>query len=82
VGVNLRIFGITKPGLAVMAVAVAALWTCVGLEAATRSETSREAEASIRTLARLRRLTAEGHIRSTPARAPLPAFRVQRPFTS
>ena len=49
-----RIFGITRPGLAALTLAVAALWTCVGVETATRAQTDRDTAASIRILANLR----------------------------
>jgi len=78
---NLRIFAITRQGLAALTLAVAALWTCLGTEAATVRQTNRETAASIRTLAHLRRLTQE-QILSSPARATMPAFHSERPYTS
>jgi hypothetical protein len=77
---TLRIFAITRPGLLALALAVTALWTCVGAEAATRRQASLDAAASIRTLARLRRFT-ETPV-SSPAREPMPRYRVQRPTAS
>jgi hypothetical protein len=78
---NLRIFAITRQGLAALTLAVAALWTCLGAEAATVRQTNREAEASIRTLAHLQHLTKDRNV-SSPARVALPPFRRERPYAS
>jgi hypothetical protein len=78
---TLRIFAITRSGLVALALAVAALWTCVGAEAAARRQADLDTIASIRTLARLRRLT-EAPAVAVPARAPLPVFHAQRPRVS
>jgi hypothetical protein len=75
------IFAITRQGLIALTLSVAALWTCVGMEALTRRQTNRDIAASMQTLARLRRIT-EGQPSSTPARAPEPAFHWQRAYTS
>ncbi len=77
---TLRIFGITRPGLVALSLAVAALWTCVGMETAARRQAERDTVSSFRTLARLRHLT-EGTGFTEPARAAAPVFR-SRPFTS
>jgi len=77
----LRIFAITKPGLVALTVAVAMLWTCVGLETATRRQADRDTAASIQTLARLRRFTQSPNL-TTPVRETLRPFRVQHPFAS
>ena len=81
---TLRIFAITKPGLVALALAVSALWTCVGLETAARQRSIRDATASVQTLARLRHLTEGTNLRNlpTPARAPIRSFHVTRPFAS
>jgi len=76
-----RIFGISRPGLVALSVAVAALWTCVGMERAALRQADRDTIASFRTLARLRRIT-EGSRFTAPARATAPAFRVRPPFAS
>lgn len=81
VPMTLRIFAITRPGLVALALAVAALWICVGAETAARRQANQDTVASIRTLARLRG-HAEGPVRSAPARAPMPLMRVQRPAAS
>jgi len=78
---TLRIFAITKPGLVALGIAVAALWTCVGAETVTRRLADRDTIVSIRTLARLRRLAPSPALRA-PVRAPLPAFRRDRPYAS
>ena len=78
---TLRIFGISRPGLVALSVAVAALWTCVGLEKAALRQADRDMVASFRTLARLRRIT-EGTGFTAPARAAAPAFRARPPFAS
>jgi hypothetical protein len=63
-----------------LSVAVAALWTCVGIETAARRQAERDTVISFRTLARLRHIT-EGTGFTQPARATAPAFR-PRPFAS
>jgi len=78
---NVRIFAITRQGLVALALSVAALWTCVGMEAATRHRAERDTVASIRTLAHLRRLTTNPNV-SKPAREPMPASTVARPYSS
>ena len=78
---NVRIFAITRQGLVALALSVAALWTCVGMEAATRHRAERDTISSIRTLARLRRLTANPEV-PTPARQSMPAWVVTRPYSS
>ena len=76
-----RIFAITRQGLVALALAVGALWTCVGMEAATRRQSVRDTAASLQTMARLRHLTGSQSV-ATPARSPMPAFRHRRPFSS
>jgi hypothetical protein len=78
---TLRIFGISRPGLVALSLAVAALWTCLGMEKAALRQADRDAVASIRTLARLRRIT-EGNRFTAPARVTAPAFSAQPPFSS
>jgi hypothetical protein len=80
---NLRIFGITRQGLIALGLAVSALWTCLGMEMATRRQADRDTIASIRTLDRLRRLTnTMTPAISTPTRATMPASVLQRPYSS
>lgn len=79
---KLRIFGITKQGLIALTLSVSVLWGCIGMEIATRRQTDRDTLASIRTLARLRRLSPVGTDVSTPTSAPLPASVLARPYTS
>ena len=76
-----RIFAITRQGLVALALAVGALWTCVGMEAATRRQSIRDTTASLQTMARLRHLTGNQSV-STPTRTPLPVFRHKRPYAS
>jgi hypothetical protein len=78
---DLRIFAITRQGLVALALAVTALWTCVGMEVKTRRQADRDMTASIRTLARLRHLTVQPDI-STPARSPMASYLPQRPYSS
>ncbi len=78
---NLRIFAITRQGLTALALAVAALWTCLGAEAATVRKTNREVAASIRTLSHLRRLT-QDQMLASPARTMKPAIGHERPYAS
>lgn len=77
---TVRIFGITRSGLVALSLAVATLWTCVGLEKATRLQADRDTVISIRTLARLRRLTPASDI--TPAREPGSERTAHRPSIS
>jgi hypothetical protein len=81
VTMNLRIFAITRQGLIALSLAVAALWTCVGMEAATRHRSDRDAAASIRTLAELRHITQRPDL-ATPTRNPVPRFHSARSWTS
>lgn len=78
---TLRIFAITKPGIAALTIAVAALWTCVGMEASTRRQTNLEVAASLRKLDYLRRHTA-GAPKSTPVRTHTPSTGAERPSAS
>ncbi|HVV43976.1 MAG TPA: hypothetical protein VHC72_02195 [Bryobacteraceae bacterium] len=78
-GIN-RFFGITKPGIAALAGCVAVLWTCFGLEIATRRQTSHDAAAALRTLAQLRQRTQDSN-GTTPVRVPAPTPSL-RSFTS
>ena len=78
---NLRIFAITRQGLAALALAVAALWTCLGAEAATERQTNREVAASMRMLSHLRQLT-QGPTPASPARVSRPIFQRERPNAS
>jgi hypothetical protein len=78
---GISMFGITRQGLIALTLSVGALWACVGMEAATRQQTNRDTVASLRKLARLRRLS-EGQNMSSPTRAPIPGFRRVRPCTS
>jgi hypothetical protein len=59
---TLRIFAITKPGMGALSLAVAALWTCVGLETAIRHQTARDTAALIQTLTRLRHLKHDSEV--------------------
>jgi hypothetical protein len=78
---KVRIFAVTKDGLAALAVAVAALWTCVGLERTTRLQATRDAVTSMQILANLRHRV-DGTNMPVPARAPAPVFRLPRPSAS
>jgi len=80
IAMSLRVFGITKPGMAALASCVAVLWTCFGLEIATQRHTSHEAAVTLRTLAELRHRTQDS-IGATPVRVPAPAAQ-HRTFTS
>jgi hypothetical protein len=80
VAMSLRLFGITKPGMAALASCVAILWTCFGLEIATRRQTSHDAAATLRTLAELRHRTQDS-TGTTPVRVPAPTAS-PRTFTS
>jgi hypothetical protein len=71
----LRVFAITKTGLIAIALAVASLWTCIGMEAVTRRRADREARVSLQILWRLRQ-------NSAPAAAPVHPARLARPFAS
>jgi hypothetical protein len=68
---SLRVFGITKQGVAALAGCVVVLWTCFGLEIATRRQTSQDAATALRTLAKLRHRTQDS-IGTTPVRVPAP----------
>jgi hypothetical protein len=78
---TLRIFAITKPGLAALALSVAGLWSCVGMEAATHRRANRDTAASLQALENLRRRI-HGPNLSVPARVPKPGFHLQRPYSS
>jgi len=78
---NVRIFAITKPGLLAMTLAVASLWACFGLEAASVRQSNRDTLASLQTLARLKRATGTPAIPS-PARHRLPFSRAPRTSVS
>jgi len=65
----MRIFGITRAGMAAVALAVLALWSCIGLEAEARGRAARDARVSEMMLQRLRQQAA-------PASAPLPSYRL------
>jgi len=80
IAMSVRVFGITKPGIAALAGCVAVLWTCFGLEIATRRQTSHDAAATLRTLAELRHRTQDS-IGTTPVRVPAPTVQ-PRTFTS
>ncbi len=66
----LRLFGITKAGLAAMAISVLALWCCIALESTTRHRAAMDARASFQTLERLRQ-------QSVPAAEPRTPFHSQ-----
>jgi hypothetical protein len=68
---RLRVFGITKQGVVALAGCVAILWTCFGLEIATRRQTSLDAATALRTLAKLRHRTQDSP-GTTPVRVPAP----------
>ncbi len=78
---TVRVFGISKTGLTALALSVAALWTCLGIEAAERHLSDRNIATSLRTQAALRRLRRD-RVMETPARTPLPALRPGRPYSS
>ena len=78
---NVRIFAITRQGLVALALSVAALWTCVGMEVATRHQAERDTVSSIRTLAHLRSLNTNPEL-STPTREAMPAWTLARPYSS
>jgi hypothetical protein len=87
----LRIFAITRPGLLALTFAVAALWTCVGLETSARRKADRDIVASLRTLDHLRHHGVnsndsgkgnEGSVHASPAREPMHPFHISRPFAS
>jgi hypothetical protein len=80
IAMSLRLFGITKPGMAALAGCVAILWTCFGLEIATRRQTSHDAADTLRTLAELRHRTQDS-MGATPVRVPAPTAS-PRTFTS
>ena len=76
-----RLFAITKPGIAALALSVAALWTCLGVEASVRHQADRNTEASLRTLIHLRQLLPNRGV-TTPTRQPTPRPVAARPLTS
>ncbi|HVW12119.1 MAG TPA: hypothetical protein VHC90_26250 [Bryobacteraceae bacterium] len=69
---RVRVFGITKPGIATLAGCVAILWSCFGLEIAMRHQASQDAADALRTIAELRHRT-QDPAGATPVRTPLPA---------
>ncbi|MGD1072192.1 MAG: hypothetical protein ABSB15_18850 [Bryobacteraceae bacterium] len=71
----MRVFGITKAGLIAIALAVASLWGCIGMEVVTRRRADREARVSLRTLWRLRQ-------DSVPVSAPIRPSRHTRRISS
>jgi hypothetical protein len=73
--IRLRVFGITKAGLIAITLAVATLWACIGVEAATRRRADLEARASLQKLWKLRQ-------NSVPVSAPVQPFVPSRPITS
>jgi hypothetical protein len=77
----MRIFAITKTGLMALMLSVGTLWICVGFETAIRHRADRETAASMRTLARLRRMT-QGSEAPTPVRESVRPFAAPRPFES
>ncbi len=77
---TLRVFAITRQGLMAMAIAVAALWTCLGMESATRHRVDQDTAATLHTLARLRQSSEGIHV--TPARLPGPGIHSGRPALS
>jgi len=78
---GIRIFGITKPGIVSLTTAVAVLWTCFGLAALTRRETSREEADAIQKLAALRHQIQRPEMRM-PARPGFPSEPAARPFSA
>jgi hypothetical protein len=77
---KVRVFGITKPGMAALAGCVAILWSCFGMEIATRRQASHDAAVTLRTLAELRHRTQDS-VGTTPVRVPAPTASA-RTFTS
>jgi len=63
-----RLFGITRAGLATIAACVIALWSCIALEAMANVRAATDANASRQAIERLRR-------QSVPASVPEPPFR-------
>jgi len=78
---NVRLFAITRQGLIAIGVSVAALWTCVGLEAATRHQTLLDSAASVRTLEHLRN-PSTGPAPTSPGRLPFSATQHPRQSVS
>ena len=71
----MKVFGITKAGLIAIALAVASLWTCIGMEAVTRKRADLEARVSLQTLWKLRQ-------NSMPVSTPIHPSGPTRPIAS
>jgi hypothetical protein len=71
----LKVFGITRGGLIAITLAVAGLWSCIGMEAVTRRRADREARISLQTLWKLRQ-------NSVPVSVPAEPSGRQRPISS
>jgi hypothetical protein len=73
--IRLRIFGITRAGLIAITLAVAGLWSCIGMEAITRRHADQDERITLQTLWKLRQ-------NSVPVSVPAEPARRRRPISS